>query len=175
MEKIKLTELFTIESSIQDDKINFQIADINDVDALPFISRTARNNGITDYCSPRAGMVNKGGAISLALDGSTGSTFYQHHDFLSGQNIWLLRPIVAKVPDFSPRVALYLVSSIRKAVSAYTYNLSLTKTRLQKISINVPLTAAGTVDADWIRTEMFGLRHIELLDELPEERYQILT
>jgi len=175
IKKVKLTDLFSIESSLQDDKINFDVADINDIDALPFVSRTAKNNGVTDYCSPRAGKINKGGVITLALDGSTGSTFYQHHDFLSGQNIWILRPVPERVTDFSPRVALYLVSTITKAVSAYTYNLSLTKTRLKNISINAPMNDDGTLDVTWILREMNNLRHIGLLDELPEERYQILT
>jgi hypothetical protein len=175
LEKVLLTDYFEIESSIQDDRINFETADINDIDALPFVSRTARNNGVTGYCGPRSEKLNDGRVLTLALDGSTGSTFYQHHNFLSGQNIWLLRPKDSKIPQFSPLVALYLVTTIRKAVSAYTYNLSLTKTRLQKIHINLPLDKNGNVDVAWILEQMASVRHVELLADFPEERYQILT
>ena len=175
MQKVKLTDYFEIVASIQDDKINFDVAEINDIDALPFISRTANNNGITDYCSPRSGKVNEGGVLSLALDGSTGATFFQYHPFLSGQNIWLLVPKAERIETLSPRVALYMVATIRKAVAAYSYNLSLTKTRLKNININLPIDDQGHLDLMWIEKEMSKVRHIELIEEVPDERYQILT
>lgn len=172
---VKLIDFFEILATLQDDKINFVLGEINDVDALPFVSRTARNNGVTDYCSPKQEKINAGGVLTLALDGSTGSTFYQHHDFLSGQNIWILKPRMEKIVEFSPLIALYLVTTIRKAVGAYTYNLGLTKTRLQKVLINLPLDSEGCLDVTLIRDQMLKIRHIQLLDELPNERYQILT
>lgn len=175
MDKVKLTDFFAISASIQDDKINFAEAELNDIDALPFVARTARNNGTTGYCVPRIGKVNEGGVLSLALDGSTGATFYQRHAFLSGQNIWLLKPRPSKIALLTPEVALFLVTTIRKAVTAYSYNLSLTKTRLQKITIKVPVDSEGMLDVALIHKMMSEVRHIGLLDELPDERYQILT
>ncbi|MFT3797882.1 restriction endonuclease subunit S [Microbacterium sp.] len=175
MDKYPLVKFFDIAAALQDDKINFQGAELNDVDALPFVSRTARNNGVTGYCEPRDGKVNDGGVITLALDGSTGSTFYQHHRFLSGQNIWLLKPKPEMVGVMTPTIALYLVATIRKAVVAYTYNLSLTKTRLQKVQIALPVTEEGVLDHAFIKDAMSRVRHLDLLDGLPDERYQILT
>ncbi|MGW9168126.1 restriction endonuclease subunit S [Agromyces sp. NPDC055658] len=175
MQKVPLIDFFDISASLQDDKINFQEAELNDVDALPFVSRTARNNGVTGYCQPREGKINEGGVITLALDGSTGSTFYQHHAFLSGQNIWLLKPKPELIGEMTPTVALYLVATIRKAVAAYTYNLSLTKTRLQKVLIALPVTPEGLLDREFVEREMSRVRHLGLLEELPDERYQILT
>jgi hypothetical protein len=175
MQKVKLIDFFGISASLQDDKINFAEAELNDIDALPFVSRTARNNGITGYCLPKPGKRNAPRVLTLALDGSTGATFYQHHEFLSGQNIWVFTPKQDKIPDLHPRIALFLVTTIRKAVTAYSYNLSLTKTRLQNIMINLPLDVKGNLDVQEVERLMRGVRHVELLDELPEERYQILT
>ena len=175
MEKVDLTDFFTISASLQDDKMRFIEASINDVDALPFVSRTARNNGVTAYCLPKEGKINPGGVITLALDGSTGATFYQHYPFLSGQNIWVLTHNESKFPEWNPQIALFCVASISKAVAAYTYNLSLTKTRLKNIQIKLPLGAKGNVDIQAIEDAMSAVRHVELLKELPEERFQILT
>lgn len=175
MEKVLLIDYFDIEPAIQDDKINFDIADINDIDAKPFLSRSARNNGIGDYVTGPELKKNKGNVISLALDGSTGSTFYQYHEFFSGQNIWLLKPKKDKIPEFTPKIALYLITSIRKAVAAYTYNLSLTKTRLKKINIFLPLKEDGTLDTEYILAEMNKVKHISLVEEMLDERYQILS
>ncbi|MFJ2618215.1 restriction endonuclease subunit S [Glutamicibacter sp. NPDC087344] len=175
MQRVPLIDFFEIKSSLQDDKINFTDADINDVDSLPFVSRTARNNGVTAYCETVAEKVNSGGVITLALDGSTGSTFYQHHSFLSGQNIWLLIPNKDRIGELTPQIALYLIASIRKAVSSYTYNLSLTKTRLNKIQLILPLTIDSKLDRKAVVDAMSQVRHVELIEEVPEERYQILT
>src|SRR5699024_5073369 len=100
------------------------------------------------------GKVNEGGVITLALDGSTGSTFYQHYPFLSGQNIWVLTPNREKFTEWNPLIALFCVTSISKAVEAYTYNLSLTKTRLKNIQINLPLNSDGTVAVQAIEETM---------------------
>lgn len=173
MEKVNITELFTINGSANVDKIRLTEGELNDVDALPYVTRTEKNNGVSGYCFPMKGKVNPGGVITMALDGSTGSTFYQHHEYLSGQNIWVLKP-TNKVGELTPEIALYLVASIRKAVKAYTYNLSLTKTRLKNINIYVPMTPEGNLDRDSIQKRMESIRNINLIKNIPENRYQIL-
>lgn len=173
MEKVLLTNYFNIVSSKQIDKMRLDIADINDVDALPFLSRSERDNGISDYCYPIEDKINEGGVITIALDGSTGATFYQYHRFLSGQNIWILSPKPDKIARFDMKVALFMVASIRKAVSHYTYNLSLTKARLSNIQVFFPLCEDKSLDIAFIEDKMKQIKHIELLNEILDERYQI--
>lgn len=171
MDKVLLTEYFTIVSSIQDDKINFDKSSIDLASSVPFLGRSAGNNGIVGYVSKRQDKLNKGGILTVALDGSTGSTFYQHHDFCSGQNIWALVPNEKHFPEgLTPLIALFFVTTIRKAVINYSYNLSLTKTRLSKVEILVPLTASKEIDTDYIYNKMQGLRNVELLTALPQHR-----
>jgi hypothetical protein len=169
--KVKLSDYFDIKSSIQDDKINFEITNKNDDESIPFIGRSATNNGIVDYVKKRNGYINKGNVITLALDGSTGSTFYQKYEFSSGQNIWLLIPKTDKLQNFTPKIALYLVTSIRKAVKEYSYNLSLTKTRLQKIYIFLPINKDKKIDISFIENEMNTLRNIDFVDSLNKNRF----
>lgn len=173
VKKVQLVDYFEIVPSRQIDKMNTTEADTNDIDAVPFLSRSDRNNGMSGYVEKMEGKLNVGGCISVALDGSTGATFYQHHPFMSGQNIWLLKPYQARFSGFDPFIALYCVASIRKAVKHYTYNLSLTKTRLKNISIFLPVHNDGKVDTNYIKDEMMKLRHANLIETIPIERYQI--
>lgn len=164
MNKVKLSTYFEVNSAIQDDKINFEIVDKNDKNAIPFLGRSASNNGIVDYVKFREGYVNEGGQITIALDGSTGSTFYQHHPFSSGQNIWILAPKKEKIAYVNPKIAIYLITTIRKAVVDYSYNLGLTKTRLENnINVILPLKKNGELAVKFIESEIDKLRNVSLI------------
>lgn len=171
MKKVNLSDYFNIKSAIQDDKINFEIADKNDTDSIPFLGRSSTNNGIVDYVKFREGFVNEGGQITIALDGSTGSTFYQHHPFSSGQNIWILEPTKEVIDYINPKVAIYLITTIRKAVVDYSYNLGLTKTRLENnISIILPVLPNGKLNLKEIESKISNLRNIELISKINANR-----
>lgn len=171
MKKVNLSDYFNIKSAIQDDKINFEIADKNDTDSIPFLGRSSTNNGIVDYVKFREGFVNEGGQITIALDGSTGSTFYQHHPFSSGQNIWILEPRKEVIDYINPKVAIYLITTIRKAVVDYSYNLGLTKTRLENnISIILPVLPNGKLNLKEIESKISNLRNIELISKINANR-----
>jgi hypothetical protein len=171
MKKVLLSKYFKIESTTQDDKINFELSGWEYADALPFLGRSSSNNGIVDYVSPISSKINQGKVITVALDGSTGATFYQHHKFCSGQNIWALIPKEKYFDRFNPKIALFIVTSIRKAVRNYSYNLSLTKTRLVKVKILLPVKENKKVDVDQIEKMMNKLRNISLLDDIPNNRH----
>ncbi|QNU28304.1 restriction endonuclease subunit S [Geobacillus sp. 46C-IIa] len=171
MKKVILSEYFDIISPKQSDKINFTESCMDDPDAIPFLGRSSANNGIVSYVKKVEDLVNEGGVITIALDGSTGSTFYQHHPFSSGQNIWILKPKEEYLPEgLTPLVALFLVTTIRKAAESYTYNLSLTKKRLSKLKILLPLDMYGKIDINYIYNKMSSLRNIDLLDRIPNKR-----
>jgi hypothetical protein len=171
MKKVPLTDYFAIKSPLQSDKINFDVVDIKHNNSMPFLGRSANNNGIVDYALLKENLINEGKTISIALDGSTGSTFYQHHKFYSGQNIWLLEVKREKVDRLNHFIFLYLITTIRKAVVNYSYNLSLTKTRLNNIEIFLPITKDEKIDVDYIEKEMKKLRNIDLLNTINEDRY----
>lgn len=168
--KVSLLKYFDIKSVIQNDKINFEVTERDNVDAIPFLGRSSVNNGIVDYVKRKEEFVNKGGKITIALDGSTGATFYQHHDFSSGQNIWELAPRKDYFDELNPLIYLFLVTSIRKAVTEYSWNLSLTKTRLSNININLPILENEKVDISLIKQKMNGLRNINFIKNIPPEQ-----
>jgi hypothetical protein len=71
---------------------------------------------------------------------------------------------------FPLHLLIYLVASIRKAVASYSYNLSLTKTRLLKVDILVPVVNELEVDVQAMRDCVTSLRNAELIDHIPEDR-----
>jgi hypothetical protein len=172
LKKVKLSKYFSIVSPKQDDKINFEISDMHDKSAVPFLGRSSIDNAVVAYVKPKPHLINKGNVITIALDGSTGATFYQYHDFCSGQNIWVLIPNPAYLQiELTAEIALYFVTTIRKAAESYTYNLSLTKTRLSNLDIYLPINDDDSIDVDYIRERMSKLRNIELLKNISSERH----
>lgn len=169
--RVMITDYFEIIAPKQKDKMLTTESVMHDADALPFLARKSANNGISGYIIAESSITNDGGVITVALDGSTGSTFYQHHPFASGQNIWVLKPKKDRVRNMTPLVALYFAESISKAVAAYTYNLSLTKGRLKNISILLPLMPDRTVDENQIIEIMRTLHNADFLTSIPAERY----
>lgn len=170
LKKVSLMKYFNIMSAKQDDKINFNVKDFKDIDALPFVGRSSTNNGIVDYVEKREGFVNDGNVLTIALDGSTGSTFYQYHDFHSGQNIWVAKPYKEYLPELTPKVAMFLITTISLAVKSYTYNLSLTKKRLANINIYLPIKEDETIDVDYINTVMNKIRNINMIENISMKR-----
>jgi len=170
--KVLLTDYFDIVAPKQDDKLRFEVMEENKKDGIPFLGRSAVNNGIVAVVKKRENFVNEGNVITIALDGSTGSTFYQYHAFSSGQNIWLLKHKKKYLEEMTPAIALFLITSIRKAVKGYTWNLSLTKTRLKNIRIYLPIQKDGKIDIDYIDSRMRKLRNSELIESIHEKRFE---
>jgi len=170
--KVSLTDYFDIIAPKQDDKIRFEVMEEKKKDGIPFLGRSAVNNGIVAVVKERENYVNEGNVITIALDGSTGSTFYQYHAFSSGQNIWILKHKSQYLEEMTPIVALFLITSIRKAVKGYTWNLSLTKTRLKNIKIYLPLNKDGKVDIEYINRRMRKLRNSGLIENIHEKRFE---
>ena len=172
MKKVPLIKYFDIISPKQDDKIRFQILEKSDIHAVPFLGRSAVNNGIVDYVSERTGYVNEGNVITIALDGSTGSTFYQYHKFSSGQNIWILKHKEQYLKELTPVIAMFLITSIRLAVKDYTWNLSLTKSRLKNINILLPVRHDESIDVEYIQKRMETIRNIGMIRHISDKRLE---
>ena len=171
LRKVLLTDYFTILPTKQKDKIQVKVSSVMNAAAIPFVGRKATNNGISDYIEYDTDCINDGCVLTLALDGSTGATFYQHHSFASGQNIWILKPCKKRIKTFTPEVALYLKTTVSQAVIDYSYNLSLTKTRLKNIEILLPLTDSDEVDIDYIHQVMSNVENIQYVQGIPSKRY----
>ena len=66
----------------------------DDPNAIPYVSRTAKNNGVTTYIQPTDAPLNPAHTLSVAGGGSVLSTFYQAVPYYSGRDLYFLKPKV---------------------------------------------------------------------------------
>ena len=110
---------------------------------IPYITRSALNNGAAKYVSP-LNMLNgydRGGCITVGLD--TQTAFWQPYDFVTGQNIQVISS--AKLNKY---VALFLLPLLKNQMNA-KFNWGgngATLGRMQQLEILLPVDNFGTPD-----------------------------
>ena len=86
----KLSEIFKCWYGVNLELINCE----ENNDGIPFVSRTASNNGVVARVSPIKGITpNPKHTLSLAGGGSVLSCFYQDEPYYSGRDLFVLSPI----------------------------------------------------------------------------------
>ena len=85
-EEFKIVDIAKVEygNKFDKNKMSRQNPSIN------FVSRTATNNGISDFVDNNGTVPYKEGLITLALGGSIGSCFLQEQPFYTGQNVGVI-------------------------------------------------------------------------------------
>ncbi|MEX6666849.1 restriction endonuclease subunit S [Pseudomonas sp. W2-17] len=90
-----------------------------------YISRTARNNGVSAQVLPIPNLLpSPGGCLTVALSGSVLETFYQTEPFYSGYHIQTLTPL----QDMTPEEMLFYASVIRANRYRYSYGRQANRT-----------------------------------------------
>jgi hypothetical protein len=121
---------------------------------FPFVSRTAQDNGIVDFCPRQLKDPEPGNAITIGLD--TQTIAYQPAPFYTSQNIQVLRHELLNVDS-----GLILVTVIRQQMSRFGWGGNgATLGRLRKSRIMVPVTAHAQGDdeplVDWAGMSRLG-------------------
>lgn len=106
--------------------------------SINYISRTAINNGISDYVNlvPNVTPFSSGN-ISLAFGGSVGSCFLQEQAFYTGQNVG----VITLPSDISNEAKLYLVSALEKKCKAsfHAFGNEINKHFKTDLSVKLPI------------------------------------
>ena len=94
MEKlVKISDLFTIKYGINFELINLTQCKSTSHNAIPFVSRTEKNNGVSAFVETLIDVEpNPAHTLSVAVGGSVLSTFYQPIPYYSGFHIFILIP-----------------------------------------------------------------------------------
>lgn len=109
----KLSEIFYWWYGVNLELINCEVSH----NGIPFVSRTAANNGVVARVSPVEGIVpNPSHTLSLAGGGSVLSCFYQDEPYYSGRDLFVLSP---KVEMSKNEMILY---SYIISTNKYKYN-----------------------------------------------------
>ena len=112
----------------------------------PMITTTADNNGISYYVD--SDPLFSGDALTVASDGSVGSTFYQDKDFSAGNIVVVLEPKKSTKQNWSPRSAQFLATCIKRyALIKYGWANKYSVNRVRNTKLPLPVDKDG--DPDW--------------------------
>ena len=112
----------------------------------PMITTTADNNGISYYVD--SDPLFSGDALTVASDGSVGSTFYQDKDFSAGNIVVVLEPKKSTKQNWSPRSAQFLATCIKRyALIKYGWANKYSVNRVRNTKLPLPVDSNG--DPNW--------------------------
>ena len=143
VELCKISELFTIKYGNSFELVNLEQCSSKEDDAIPFISRTEKNNGVSAYIEPVSeAEPNAKHALTVAVGGSVLATFYQSKPFYTGFHVLLLYP----KREMSKIEMLFYAYCIRLNKYKYSYGRQANKT-LKDILIpkTMPLVFNDTI------------------------------
>lgn len=127
---------------------------------LPYITRSAANNGITEFGSHET--VYKGNCLTVGAEGIV--AFYQPRDFLKGNKISILRH-----SRLNAKSALFVAAVMNYAhADIYNYGYALVMSRLKRSTIPLPVSNCGKPDWDFMERYMDQLPFSSNLSHLPE-------
>jgi hypothetical protein len=90
---VKVSDLFNVIYGVNLELVNLTQCKSTDKKAVPFVSRTENNNGISAYVETELDVEpNPAHTLSVAGGGSVLSTFYQKFPYYSGRDLYVLVP-----------------------------------------------------------------------------------
>jgi len=139
----KLSELFEVSKTK-----NINSDDLNSSGSIPYVTRTAINNGVEKKVSNASNFkLNKGNCIIIG--GESAYSFYQENDFLSGNNISTIRG-----EHINLFTGLYLCTILNLEHYRYSYGRAWTKTCINLTKIKLPAKLInGKFEPDWEKME----------------------
>lgn len=129
-----LSDIFDVLSSkkiLHANKLN--IYDYNVSLSYPYVTRTEKNNGIKGYIIEDDSFLNPQNTLSLAQD--TFFAYYQEKPFYTGNNVKILVPKIR----FNKQIAMYIVSSLNKAISEFSWGKNSDFEFIKNLTINLPI------------------------------------
>ena len=114
---VKVGDLFEVCYGINLELVHLEQCDANDAEAIYFVSRTEKNNGVSAIVMKRHDLTpNPGHSISVAGSGSVLSCFYQRLPYYSGRDLYILLP----KKEFSVTEMLFYAYCLQ--MNKYKYN-----------------------------------------------------
>jgi hypothetical protein len=108
---------------------------------IPYVSSTAKNNGVDDYIEAISGTRSFSDCISLANSGSVGTAFYEPFEFVASDHVTSL-----KRERTSKFVYLFLATTIDRQGSNFNFNREINDARIKKMQVMLPVDDKGEPD-----------------------------
>jgi len=129
-----------------------------DCKGIPFVTRTAFNNGIGGYVARIDDITPyPAGCLTIALGGSIGSTFLQEQNFYTSQNVAVLQPKY----DVSNSVLIFIATLIQKETNNrfIAFGRELNKHIKDNFTVKLPTGPNGI--PDWNEIERIISKEID--------------
>lgn len=158
------TDIFNLHSTLNGiDKNKLNLSGKN---AFPYVTRTDKNNGITNFIPEQSKDINPGNTISIGLD--TQTVFYQPKPYYTGQNIQIL-----SFQEINTKTAIFLIPLIKKQLENLNWGGNgATLSRLKAKKILLPTTSKNQPDWQFMEdyiTEKIGKYNIPSLESSGNE------
>ena len=130
--EFKVNRIFICETTI------LSVKDVLDEGSVPFISRTAENNGCDGYVDVSADAITKGHCLTVGAEGIY--CFYQPVDFATGNKVYTLRNADLTVGQY-----LFIATVLNQEDYKYNYGRARIKSKLEDEMLRLPVQhdAAG--------------------------------
>ena len=117
---------------------------------IPYVTAGERNNSVWAYISYDKNQIEEGNAIMIG--GKTMVVTYQADDFFSNDSHNLV--LYAKDKRLRKElIQLFMVSSLNKSLKPiYSWGDSISKTKIVKDMISLPVTSSGSIDYQFMET-----------------------
>ena len=120
----------------------FSIKDDLPVGNVPFVSRTAENNGVDGYVEIEADKLTAGNCLTIGAEGIY--SFYQPDAFATGNKVYQLR---IRSNNMNQYIALFLSTVLNIEDYKYSYGRARIMNKLQNEIIKLPADKSG--EPDW--------------------------
>ena len=123
---------FTVGRILNCNTTVLSIKDILDDGNIPFVSRTAENNGIDGYVSVEQSAITKGNCLTVGAEGIY--SFYQQKDFATGNKVYTLRNDNISIYHY-----MFIATILNKEDYKYSYGRARIKSKLEEEIIKLPI------------------------------------
>lgn len=139
----KVSEIFDCQTTTA-----LTVAEAEKEGNVPYITRSAINNGCSSHVKNVISKINKGNCITIGAEGKF--AFYQEKEFLAGIKIYTLR---LKNRILTKKIALFLCTILNEKAYRYSYNEARILKAIEGEEIYLPSNIKG--EPDWSYMEKY--------------------
>ncbi|WP_191990366.1 restriction endonuclease subunit S [Limosilactobacillus reuteri] len=134
-------------------KINANIVSFNG--KYPYVARGDSNNGIRGLIDYSEEFLNSANTISFGQD--TATMYYQPNPYFTGDKIQIFK-LNEKYGKLDEKLALYLISTIKKVLSYYTWGQqSFSLENISKIKVKLPVNSSEDLDIEYMKDHITSI------------------
>ena len=134
-QEFKIGDLFDVNSSKKIyHAINVTIIPTQEEGYYPYVVRQKSNNGIRGYIKEDLQTLNPENTITFAQD--TAELFWQSQPYFTGNNV---KVMTVKDKEMTESLSLFLISTLKRAFSNFSYVTSYTVDNIKSVVIQLPI------------------------------------